>query len=238
MKTTLIEHNNELYLVNNDEANVDDIIYDSTNERVVAIFETYGLTDYKKILASEKSTPKGLIIPSDLMEVFKGVDMAEIAYTNLLEKSEQDKNHVGYGKGLNGVEKSRWKSIYNQALQDNKDKKWTDEDFRKMWDYFKSLYDNRNGEKVHINKPTVDYPVDFKDFGSFLNSIQPKKEWKVEIETWTNGNWESYCEERRQCVNCFETNLKSEPYNCKCGLKPKLTKNSEGKECYTITKNI
>ena len=237
MKTTLIEHNNELYLVSDEKFNQDipkgTEYYDG--EGKIRIWGTGNCfsTLSKNILASEKSTPIGLIIPSDLMEVFKGVDMAEIAYTNLLEKSEQDKNHVGYGKGLNGVEKSRWKSIYNQALQDNKEKRFTLEDMKtaivKALQFGREIKDKDLKGFVYEILPYTD---------KYLQSLSTPKEWKVEIETWTNGNWESYCEERRQCVNCFETNLKSEPYNCKCGLKPKLTKNSEGKECYTITKII
>ena len=195
MKTTLIEHNNELYLV-------------SDEEKGVGFFFNNQINSF--LASTQKSSPKGLIIPSDLMEVFKGVDMAEIAYTNLLEKSEQDKNHVGYGKGLNGVEKSRWKSIYNQALQDNKEKRFTLEDMKtaivKALQFGREIKDKDLKGFVYEILPYTD---------KYLQSLSiPKKEWKVEIERYLVGMNEGATHENHG--------------------EPKLTKNSEGKECYTI----
>jgi hypothetical protein len=44
-------------------------------------------------------------------------DEVELAYQKELLTDNQDKNWVGYGKGINGVSKERWKIIYNKAKE-------------------------------------------------------------------------------------------------------------------------
>jgi hypothetical protein len=54
-------------------------------------------------------------------------DDAELAYQKELLTDNQDKNWVGYGKGINGVSKERWKSIYSKAKEKYK---YTEEDLK------------------------------------------------------------------------------------------------------------
>lgn len=61
---------------------------------------------------------------------------------------------------------------YNQALEDNKEKKYTEEDLRKAWDSgreYANDYWEARGEKYMIN------------FDNFIQSLQPKTEWEVEF---------------------------------------------------------
>lgn len=73
-------------------------------------------------------------LPLNNAPVLEGVELlppsedeAELAYQKELLTYNQDKNWVGYGKGINGVSKERWKSIYNKAKEDYK---YTEEDLR------------------------------------------------------------------------------------------------------------
>ena len=55
---------------------------------------------------------------------------------------------------------------YNQCLEDNKDKKYTDDDMRNCW--MESWSASRQMSK-------------YMDFMSYIQSLQPKTEWEVEI---------------------------------------------------------
>ena len=60
-----------------------------------------------------------------------------------------------------------YKAGYNQALEDNKDRKYTEEDLRKMFDISEGLSSFND--------------TDDNKFKYALNHIQPKTEWEVEI---------------------------------------------------------
>jgi len=89
---------------------------------------------------------------------------------------------------LEGATKRFVENVYNQALEDNKKKKYTEEDLRKIIEWL-----NKNYSKVEdeLAKPYQDKGEDLYD-GFFkdayeealkraINSIQPKTEWEVEI---------------------------------------------------------
>ena len=59
---------------------------------------------------------------------------------------------------------------YNQALEDNKDKKYTEEDMRKAIEFG---YDLRNNHKA------INSGIDWVKI--LTQSLQPKTEWEVEI---------------------------------------------------------
>lgn len=105
---------------------------------------------------------------SEIKELIGEVDVDKKAIKDLesyfgsnLELTDSGKDWVdGYGIG------------YNQCLEDNKDKKYTEEDLRKAWDSgreYANDYWEARGEKYMIN------------FDNFIQSIQPKTEWEVEI---------------------------------------------------------
>ena len=63
-----------------------------------------------------------------------------------------------------------WKQGYTQALEDNNEKKYTEEDMRKAWN------------AAYIDAMSIDEetykPLFFEDF---IESLQPKTEWEVEF---------------------------------------------------------
>jgi hypothetical protein len=183
MEITLIEHNNELYLVSDEEIKEGFILENYPKGLNVSVCrngvyfhnpEFYNTENkihscgHRMILASDNNylgIHKGLIIPPNLMEVFKG---------------------------------------------DNKDKRFTESDLRLAF---------------YSNKDT---------FEQYFESLSTPKEWKVEIE-------------REDCEFCGGDGIYVDGDNntSKCTMcekgksdELKLTKNFEGKECYTITKII
>jgi len=62
----------------------------------------------------------------------------------------------------NDQKRKWWKQGYNQALEDNKEKKYTEEDLRK------AFFNGGNMKEI-------------EEFNSFIQSLQPKTEWEVEI---------------------------------------------------------
>lgn len=78
-------------------------------------------------------------------------DEVELAYQKELLTDNQDKNWVGYGKGINGVSKERWKIIYNKAKEVYK---FTEEDMvefhkwllKEQWFYKHNEFNNPFGE--------------------------------------------------------------------------------------------
>ena len=60
--------------------------------------------------------------------------------------------------------KNLWVTSYNQALEDNKDRKYTEDDLRNAYRHGTTV---NHGTKEHFN--------------SFIQSLQPKTEWEVEI---------------------------------------------------------
>jgi len=56
--------------------------------------------------------------------------MAEDAYQKELIKSNQDVNWIGYGKGIDGIEKSKWKKLWINAYK-AATKTFTEDDVRK-----------------------------------------------------------------------------------------------------------
>lgn len=205
MKTTLIEHNNELYLVSDEKFNQDipkgTEYYDG--EGKIRIWGTGNCfsTLSKNILASEKSTPIGLIIPSDLMEVFKRVDVKQLA---------ERQYPISIFNQINDTITNREAFIkgYLKYQQDNKDKRFTLEDMFNLLDVCKNNVTN-NLNSIELAGR------------DFIESLSTPKKWKVEIEME-----DVLLPNEEGIPNCFES------------LIPKLTKNSEGKECYTVTKLI
>ena len=74
--------------------------------------------------------------------------------------TETNPYHPEYNEGLH----IGYKVGYNQALEDNKEKKYTEEDLRNAYRHGTTV---NHGTKEHFN--------------SFIQSLQPKTEWEVEI---------------------------------------------------------
>jgi hypothetical protein len=89
-------------------------------------------------------------------------DDVELAYQKELLTDNQDKNWVGYGKGINGVSKERWKSIYNKAKEKYK---YTEEDLRKaLSESFKASQEGYNitCDEIIQSLQQQKYPVAFE----------------------------------------------------------------------------
>jgi len=153
MKTSLILNNNEIVLVSDEEIKDDDnflqqgeILTKGSGKQRVA----YG-GERKKVLASELSTEKGLIIPKEIIEEIKGVDIKGLA--DIYSKIPLNHSIYSYYAFIHG---------YNQALQDNKDKRYTLADLE-------MIYEDR-------------HMTPFNELVYKIEQSQTKKEWKCEIE--------------------------------------------------------
>jgi len=119
------------------------------------------------MLPSVLMVKQDVVTPFSLLEVKEligEVDVEKKAYEYAINDFD-DYAFCGYVKG------------YNQALEDNKDKKYTEEDLRKMFVHGKQLGLTiagaiRNGG----DKPDKD-----EWFNESIQSLQPKTEWKVEF---------------------------------------------------------
>ena len=92
-------------------------------------------------------------LPLNNAPVLEGVELlppledeAELAYQKELLTDNQDKNWLGYGKGINGVSKERWKIIYNKAKEVYK---FTEEDMRDAYNLGLDTHSKQNPNKVY-----------------------------------------------------------------------------------------
>ena len=162
----LIKINEEYYVVKNN----DGVITHSTQP--LEIIYTPGLT--------MTNPPIGFINIMELSleevkELIGEVDVEKMAKENYVEplnkQGEKRAQLVGNG-GLFGFNKFKkaFKKGYNQAIEDNKEKKYTKEDMRKAWN------------AAYIDAMSIDEetykPLFFEDF---IESLRSKTEWEVEI---------------------------------------------------------
>jgi len=98
-------------------------------------------------------------------------DDVELAYQKELLTDNQDKNWVGYGKGINGVSKERWKSIYSKAKEEYK---YTEEDVRKAIEMARELdglhFKNGAAYKIIQSLQQPKYPVSFECEMEFIDN--------------------------------------------------------------------
>ena len=110
-------------------------------------------------------------------------------FTEPLNKQGEKRTHPPASRGLFGFNKFKkaFRKGYNQALEDNKEKKYTEEDllnaFREGTNagaLHERLCDYDNGDYEDAEQYSEQYEE------SFIKSLQPKTEWEVEWETIDN----------------------------------------------------
>jgi len=141
---------------------------DWTYHHVKGIYEARvdgAYTNQKKITHS--TIPKGMMVIEgikrlSLQEVKELIGVVDVEKNMWYERNVQNPYssdsllHTGFNKGF--------ELGYNQALEDNKDKKYTEEDIYKAY---------RAGMQF--------VGEDKGSLGEFIQSLQPKTEWEVEI---------------------------------------------------------
>jgi len=217
METKIINNNSELLLVSDGDIKVGDWFFDTISntihhaELAIGIFNTR-----KKILASEKSTPIGLIIPQHILDEIKGVDIEQKSRL-YSEQFSTMKFHE-----MIGIQQD-YKNGYNQALQDNKEKRYTEEDLINFGQQLCSKglwYSDTNKEWNETFSRSYEPNNALDKINLIIQSIQPKEqnEWKVEIEM--EGIYKI----------SDSTGVNKDIYY------PKIILNQDGKECLTIKK--
>lgn len=159
-------------IVDDSEINEGDFFYDFHNQEICQSHFTKLPIEFGNCKYITRSTDinwnEVYYIPlSEVRELIGEVDVEKKAAKELesyfgsnLELTDRGKDWVnGYTIG------------YNQCLEDNKDKKYTEEDMRKVWN------------AAYIDAMSIDEetykPLFFEDF---MQSLQPQTEWEVEFD--------------------------------------------------------
>ena len=172
----LIEINTDHYVIVDENAEIKegDWFIGSDNKILLCKKTILGLLYSENDYGRNKNGCKKITHSTD-------IDINELYYISLQEVKEllgvvdvEKKVRDYYEKDKTLNSPSSFKAGYNQALEDNKEKKWTDEDLRKAWDSgreYANDYWEARGEKYMIN------------FDNFIQSVQAKTEWEVEFDS-------------------------------------------------------
>ena len=125
------------------------------------------------------------LLLSEVKELLGEVDVEkkaeEFAKKHSIYESAQDDTEYGYREG------------YNQCLEDNKEKKYTEEDLIKFADWVEtsqeaSEYDKKN--RMRFDLKMEGNPESKKRlpelFNIYIQTLKPKTEWEVEL---IDGKW-------------------------------------------------
>lgn len=156
MKLQLIHTDNYLVAVDDSEIKEGDWCINTKRigEKIYFPDKLIGKADYTaKVLIGSSWKKITYHLPLNNAPVLEGIELlppledeAELAYQKELLTDNQDKNWVGYGKGINGVSKERWKSIYNKAKEVYK---FTEEDMRDAYNLGLDTHSKQNPNKVY-----------------------------------------------------------------------------------------
>lgn len=183
---TLKKLTNDHYIIVDDsEIKMDDWYLDDTNTARQAITECESYwthrKNYKKITHSTRPESLGMgwmqsVLPlllSEVKELIGEVDVEKKAYLAAQKKYKLEHIPLEQIDEYGGEIKQFVQNFiitYNQALEDNKEKKYTKEDLKKTWN------------AAYIDAMSIDEetykPLFFEDF---IQSLQPKTEWEVEF---------------------------------------------------------
>lgn len=174
MKLIKIAHDHYI-IVDDSEIKMDDWYLDDTNTARQAITECESYwthrKNYKKITHSTRPESLGMgwmqsVLPlllSEVKELIGEVDVEKKAYLAAQKKYKLEHIPLEQVDEYGGVIKEfvqKFINAYNQALEDNKQRKWTDEDVIRIV------------EKSRETGLTAEY---------LMMTLQPKTEWEVEF---------------------------------------------------------
>lgn len=155
-------------IVDDSEFEEGDFVFNDYNKTIIKYSAGHGIGLCKKITHSTTTanldvygqTPVGLLL-QEVKELIGEVDVKKIANNWALENADSTmESNSALNKGFIFG--------YNQCLEDNKDKKYTDEDMRKCWEAC-----------IAFNRPAgLDSGI---NYNVFIKNIQPKTEWEVEF---------------------------------------------------------
>ena len=158
----LIKINTDHYVIVDDsEIKEGDFVYDS-KDKVIRFVKQYLPDEWiKKITHSTNilTNGMGILYLSEVKELIGEVDV---------EKKVRNEMGIPDYLPTNSMSPPMQGSLefgikcYNQALEDNKDKKYTEEDLKRYHNIM-CLHGNKKGEE-------------------FIQSLQPKTEWEVEFD--------------------------------------------------------
>lgn len=181
----LIKINKDHYVVVDDsEIQEGDWLLDTTDNTIWGCYKDMSISlfpECKKITHSTQPLEKGTTIHGiehkrwvyvkyiDLSEVKELIDEVDV------EKKADEKYPISmqpngrtlaggvYDVDVNFMERHAYKKGYNQAIEDNKEKKYTEEDIRKAY---------MVGKHGGVTQT-------YYEFEDYIQSIQPKTEWEV-----------------------------------------------------------
>ncbi len=163
MKTTLIMLPQPI-LVSDEEANAHDAIWDCVNSQVTVLRQSYGLTNYMKIIAGLPDLPK--LDLSLIAERIGWVDVEKLADKFFESWSLGDGKQSSY-------ELFRKVYKFSQSLNE---KKYSLEDMRKC--YAQGIADSN--EYMFLEKSGREF------FEDYIHSLSKPKEYQVEVEMEVN----------------------------------------------------
>ena len=156
MKLQLIHIDNYLIAVDDSEIKKGDLYFDLNLNKIKKALEIkidriyYNIYHCTIPIKAKKITHH---LPLNNATVLEGIELlppledeVELAYQKELLTNNQDKKWVGYGKGINGVSKERWKIIYNKAKEVYK---FTEEDMRDAYNLGLDTHSKQNPNKVY-----------------------------------------------------------------------------------------
>jgi hypothetical protein len=140
---------NYLVVVDDSQPKIGDIVLEEYVDGTKGLEQIDTLNDID-VLLQKRITHH---LPLNNAPILEGIELlppledeVELAYQKELLTDNQDKNWVGYGKGINGVSKERWKSIYNKAKEVYK---FTEEDMRDAYNLGLDTHSKQNPNKVY-----------------------------------------------------------------------------------------
>ncbi len=159
----LIKITNDHYVVVDDSEIKDTDYVFNTLHKVIAYGPSGNFYD-KKITHSTQ--PVEPIVTEDSFKSYDFIPLQEVKEL-IGEVDVEKKVKEYYKKDTTLNNPSSFKAGYNQALEDNKEKKYTDEDIDKAISW--AINSGRDGK------------VTITDIDNFIQSLQPKTEWEVEL---------------------------------------------------------
>jgi hypothetical protein len=157
-------------IVDDSEIKGGDFVYDS-KDKVIRFVKQYLPDEWIKKITHSTQFLEGVkqLVPSDIpIELIGEVDVFTV-----VEQWSKSKEKFVYQYW----NKPSFIEGYNQALEDNKHKKYTEEDMKEC---IKSILRDLNAHNE------IDKPVNFvwtDSFKKHIQSLQPKTEWEVEFNT-------------------------------------------------------
>lgn len=159
---------------------------------------------YKKIIASNFIPELPNIDFNNLEEEFGIINVEKLALENAkLPVNNHKQQDLNTEIWISGARQLGFKEGFNKCLELNKNKLYTEEDMKNCWKSAKTHQDSIRSKEYQINPK--------KSYSEFIQSLQPKTEFEVEVEHTCNGikrEGES-CNKNNNCTypNCGEIKI-------------------------------